>query len=105
MDNKTSTMMQASCDNGIAIANTEQNRFMPPPHRMPRRNQAQFESRTEANNFDQLTAYSTLTAEDKVHFKQSHLKMVAEEMSAESRSRTTNFNEEYLQQVADLMDT
>jgi hypothetical protein len=105
MDKKASTMMQASCDNGIAIANTEQNRFMPPPHRMPRRNRAQFESRTEANNFDQLVPYSTLSAEDKLHFKQCHIKIVAEEMSAESRPRTTNFNEEDLRRVADLLDT
>jgi hypothetical protein len=104
MSKESSTMMQASCDNGIAIANTEQNRFMPPPHRMPRRNRAQFESRTEAKNFDQLTPHSTLSAEDKLHFKQCHIKMVAEEMSADSRPGTTKLNEEDLRQVANLLD-
>ena len=95
----------ASIDSGIAMANTEQNRFMPPPHRMPRRNRAQFESRTEANNFDQLTPSSPLSAEDKLHFKQCHIKMVAEEMSAELMPGTTNINEEDLRRVADLLDT
>jgi hypothetical protein len=99
-------MTQASCcDNGIAIANTEQNRVMPPPHRMPRRNRAQFENRMEANNFDQLIPQSTMSVEDKVHFKQCHNKIVAEEISAESRPGTTNLNEEDRRQVADLLDT
>jgi hypothetical protein len=104
MDKKSATM-QAGCDNGIAIANTEQDIFMPPPHRMPRRNRAQFESRTEAKNFDLLVPYSTLSAEDKLHFKQCHIKMVAEEMAGDSRPGTTKFNEEDLRQVADLLDT
>jgi hypothetical protein len=105
MDKKTSTMMQAGCDNGIAIANTEQNRFMPPPHRMPRRNRAQFESSAEAKNFDQLIPYMPLSAEDKLHFKQCHIKMVAEEIKADSKPGATNFNQEDLRQVADLLDT
>jgi predicted protein tyrosine phosphatase len=105
MDKKSSALMQGSCDNGIAIANTEQDRFMPPPHRMPRRNRAQLESRTEAKNFDLLVPYSTLSAEDKLHFKQSHIKMVAEDISAESRPGTKYFNEEDLRRVADLLFT
>jgi hypothetical protein len=105
MNKESSTMTQARCDNGIAIANTEQNRVMPPPHRMPRRNRAQFENRMEANNFDQLIPYSTLSTEDKVHFKQCHNKMVAEEISAESRPGTTSLNEEDLRRVADLLNT
>jgi hypothetical protein len=110
MDQKPSTMMQERCDNGVAIANTtsktEQNRFMRPPHRMPRRNRAQFESRAEAKNFDQLIPYNiTVSAEDKLHFKQCHIKMVADEISAECRPRATNINEEDLRQVADFLDT
>jgi hypothetical protein len=99
-------MEKANCssDNGISMANTEQNRVMPPPHRMPRRNRAQLENRMEAKNFDQLTPYSTLSAEDKSHFKQCHIKIVAEEMSAESRPRTQNFNEEGLRRVSDFLD-
>jgi hypothetical protein len=95
-----------SSESGIAMANTEQNRFMPPPHRMPRRNRAQLESRMEANTFDKLKPY-TLSAEDRSHFKQCHIKMVAEEISAQSaqsRPGTTNLNEEVLRQVADLLD-
>jgi hypothetical protein len=98
-------MMQAGCDDGIAIANTEQNRFMPPPHRMPRRNRAQFESSAEAKNFDQLIPYMPLSAEDKLYFKLCHIKMVAEEITADSKPGATNFNQEDLRQVADLMDT
>jgi hypothetical protein len=87
-----------------AIATTEQNKFMPPPHRMLRRNRAQFESRTEEKNFDQLIPYSIMSVKDKVHFKQCHNKIVAEEISVDSRPGTRNFNEEELRQVADLLD-